>query len=176
VLIHTVGAAYELARRRAFSEAYPPHVRIGPPDAPTLETPIEKLRGIDLTAAEPTSDGTFLLPIFDELDFDLFIGARRRAYGPLSSRAIAGVAAYQLPTMERLACSVWLEHEPALFRLFGIGRGDTLLLSIFSKTRIVASVQHSEVPDACWAECANGDTGQPCVECKAGDMRITVCC
>ena len=77
---------------------------------------------------------------------------------------------------ERLACSVWLDREPALFKIIGLGGDDTLLLTIFSKTRVVASVQHADEPEACWAECANGDKGQPCVDCEAGGMRIRVCC
>lgn len=62
------------------------------------------------------------------------------------------------------------------FLIHGIDDKDEIRVSITSRFRVNVEVKHWRRPPYCRAECPDGTSGSPCVECALNGGIIRVCC
>jgi hypothetical protein len=91
------------------------------------------------------------------------------------------------------AVAVWAKlnpmiHDPVEFTISPVGSNDSCVIFAFDYENFVGTMLHGRPPspnifnysDAkahpCVVACADGKTGQPCVTCVSGNVRIRICC
>ena len=64
----------------------------------------------------------------------------------------------------------------AHFGYKNIGIDDSVYIIQTGKNSFLANITHNKMVDGCRAICPDGKEGQPCVDCRVGDVTFRICC